>query len=45
VYNSSLMLMGAAPLVFDTQIMPYPVSIFNFQSSVSESEAFTNSKT
>jgi hypothetical protein len=28
---------GAAPLVLDTQIMPYPVSINCFQSSVSES--------
>jgi len=38
VYNSSLMLMGAAPLVLNTQIMPYPVSIYLFHSSVSESE-------
>jgi hypothetical protein len=42
VYNSSLMLMGAAPLALDTQIMPYFVSICLSQCSVSESESHYN---
>jgi len=38
------MLMGAAPLVLGTQIMPYFVSIYFLQCFVSESVPFYNLK-